>query len=188
MTVESLIEKLEEFKYGDPVSPEADAHNNAIDYTINCIRQHEAESNPTGAERPTDYQAFVKELESASCIRVVGNELHSNDQTAYPYTKGFPAVYKAKAIAGEANANTLAALDAATKYAIADNITIEGRSKADVVQDVWDEIMERVTKRDSVAEYVQCVGCGPRYPDLQARVYFKTSDSKTVITKVDLME
>jgi hypothetical protein len=34
-------------------------------------------------------------------------------------------------------------LDATSKYGIADNITIEGRSKSDVVQDVWDELVQR---------------------------------------------
>jgi len=57
-------------------------------------------------------------------------------------------------------------LDAATKHAIADNISIEGRSKTDVVQDVWDEIMERFPNRESIA---RCQVCGADESD-QKRV------------------
>ena len=35
-------------------------------------------------------------------------------------------------------------LTAAMKHNIADSIVLESRSKSDVVQDVWDEIMERL--------------------------------------------
>src|ERR1700722_9523690 len=51
--------------------------------------------------------------------------------------------YARASIAAMRSGKSLSPLDAATKYSIAENITIEGRSKTDVVQDVWDEIMER---------------------------------------------
>src|ERR1700693_4834463 len=41
------------------------------------------------------------------------------------------------------------ALDTATKYAIADKITLDNRTKTDVVQDVWDEIVERLPMPES---------------------------------------
>lgn len=60
-------------------------------------------------------------------------------------------------------------LDATTKHGIADNITIEGRSKSDVVQDVWDELVQRGMVRDPKREMVTqkplaeqgCVHCNP---------------------------
>jgi hypothetical protein len=47
MSTDDLITKLENFRYGDPVSPEGEAHNNALEYAINCIRQHEQQKIQT---------------------------------------------------------------------------------------------------------------------------------------------
>jgi hypothetical protein len=56
-------------------------------------------------------------------------------------------------------------LDATSKHDIADNITIEGRSKTDVVQDVWDELVRRGlisgTKGESTNELVSVIS--PQY-------------------------
>ena len=44
-------------------------------------------------------------------------------------------------------------LPPAFKYEIADNITTESRSKSDVVQDVWDELVQRGLVRQPTREY-----------------------------------
>jgi hypothetical protein len=49
-------------------------------------------------------------------------------------------------------------LPAEAKYAIADEITVESRSRSDVVQDVWDALVSRGLLRGPKRELVAEIG------------------------------
>ena len=186
MTAGSLIGKIEvlgSFSFAG-TGPEKYLDREEV---FALIRQHEAEHNHGAVARDID-----KTREAAKEQRVEVPSAPARTNTLIEEIKTVISVmmheYFSKGPKQDVSAwvdsfaNRLAALHGggemrllndvlapAVKFEIADNITIESRSKSDVVQDVWDELVQRGMVREPKREMVTqkplaeqgCVHCNP---------------------------